>query len=811
MRRVFAAVAILSSGVLGYEILLTRLLSIVQWHHFAYMIISLALLGFGASGTFLTFMAARLSAHYRLAFVVNASLFAAGSVGCFMIVQSLPLNLLEIAWSAAQPLWLTLAYVLLMLPFFFAANCIALTFVCYPKALATTYACDLAGAALGCGALLWLLAVAEPAAILMPVAACGVLAAIIVACKPRWLRWGSALLVLGATPHLMRTAPIELEYAEYKGLPQAERVAGATVADSRSGPLGLLTTVQNPAVPFRHAPGLSITGNASIPEQIAVFTDAGSATMINRYTGEHGSIAYLDRLTSALPYHLTRIESVLVLAAGAGGDVLQALFHGSARITAVESNAQLIDLVRNEYAEFSGGIYRDPRIDVRIAQPRDFISRDRQQYDLVQMGGQDAFGAAAGSLHALNESYAYTVEALQSALERLGDGGFVAITRNVDLPPRDPLKIFATAVAALEARGVGDPSRQLAWVRSWSSATLIIKNGALTAAQVDALREFAAERRFDVAYYPGMARDEANRYNVLSTPLFFDAATAILGQERPRFLSRYKFRITPSTDDRPFHFHFFKWQHLPEMLALRARGGMGLLELGYVVLVTALVQALLVSIVLTALPLVWLGGGGARVSAWSRAAVVGYFLSVGLAFLSIEIAFIQIFVRFLGHPVYSVTVVLASFLLFAALGSKLVASRVRESRVRARNLLLGAVCVIGSLALAYVVVLPAFFETLAGAPFAARACVTVLLIAPLACAMGTPFPLGLDSLSRTASHLIPWAWAINGCASVVSAVLAVVLAMHLGFSAVILFAAILYGIVAAIGWSSMYSANSATV
>jgi spermidine synthase len=807
MQRVFFSVAILSAGVLAYEILLTRLLSIVQWHHFAYMIISLALLGFGASGTFLTFAGRRLAARFNGVFAVNAGLFALSSFGCFAVVQSLPLNLLEIFWSADQLVWLALVYVLLMLPFFFAANCIALTFVRFPEVLATTYAFDLAGAGLGCGAVLWMLHVAAPGGVLAPVAAAGVLAAVVTGIEARWLRWSASLAVLGIAVFLLHASPLVLRVSEYKGLAQAERVSGATVVATRSSPLGLLTVVENPRVPFRHAPGLSITAPVSIPPQVAIYTDADSATMITRYDGDRDAIAYMDRLSSALPYHLGKIDSVLVLGAGAGADVLQALYHGAEHITAVELNAQLVDFVGDEYPAFSGNIYRDDRVDVQIAEARDFVAGVRQRYDLIQMTGLDAFGTSASGLRAVNENYLYTVEALQAYLDRLNPGGLLGITRWVDLPPRDGIKLFATAVAALEARGVEDPGSRLAWVRSWNSATLIIKNGELTGEQTAALREFSGSRSFDVAYYPGMSRDEANRYNILSAPQYFDAATALLGPGRERFLSSYKFRVSPSTDDRPFHFHFFKWRHFPELLALRARGGMGLLELGYIVLIAALIQAVVVSIVLILLPLAWLrrAGGDSSESPWSRGMVVGYFLCIGFAFLFIEIAFIQIFVRFLGHPVYSVTVMLASFLLFAAVGSRLAAAF--EKAIADRRKLMVATSVIVVICVAYAGLLPAVLAHFAGVGGAWRAVVAVVLVAPLAMAMGMPFPLGLRSLHGVDAGLIPWAWAINGCASVVSAVLA----MHFGFTAVILIAATFYCFAALIGWRGLGRSTAATM
>jgi spermidine synthase len=803
MRRVYLCVTILSAGVLAYEILLTRLLSIVQWHHFAYMIISLALLGFGASGTFLTFAGQRLAKRFHAAFAVNAGLFALSSYACFATVQNLPLNLLEITWDASQLLWLGVTYVLLMLPFFFAANCIALSFVRFPDVLARVYASDLAGAALGCGAVLWMLHVATPGGVLIPVAASGALAALIIGIDARWLRWAASATMIGFAGYALHALPLDLRISDYKGLAQAKRVSGARVVASPSSPLGLLTVLENPAVPFRHAPGLSVVSTAPIPDQVAVFTDADSVTMITRYDGDTRTVAYLDRMTSAAPYHLTGVDSVLVLGAGAGGDVLQALYHGVERVTAVELNSQLVDVVRDEYAGFSGGIFNDERVEVQIAEARDFVTRDRRRYDLIQMTALDAFGASASGLRALNESYLYTVEALQAYLDRLNPGGLVGITRWIDLPPRDGIKLFATAVSALKAHGVEEPGQQLAWIRSWNSNTLIVKNGALTAEQIAAMRAFADDRQFDLAYYPGMSRAEANRYNILAAPRFYDAATALLGPERDRFLAEYKFHVAPSTDDRPFHFHFFKWRHFPEMLALRARGGMGLLELGYIVLVAALLQAVVVSVVLVVLPLLWMRrSDDSSDITWSRGILVGYFLSIGLAFLFIEIAFIQLFVRFLGHPVYSVTVILASFLLFAAAGSRL--TEAFEDSVSDGRKLAIAVSTIAAICVLYVAVLPGVITHFAGVGGVWRATIAVLLVAPLAVAMGMPFPLGLRSLTGKRPDLIPWAWAVNGCASVVSAVLAVVLAMHFGFAAVILSAATLYVLAALIGWRGIH-------
>src|ERR1043166_3635254 len=184
------------------------------------------------------------------------------------------------------------------------------------------------------------------------------------------------------------------------------------------------------------------------------------------------------------------------------------------------------------------------------------------------------------------------------------------------------------------------------------------------------LNRFTSSRAFDLAFLPGMTREEVNRFNILDQPYFFDGAVALLGPERDQFLRDYKFDITPTTDDRPYFFDFFKWRALPEILQRRALGGAALLDWGYLVLAATLVQAAALAVVLILAPLLWLGGdrpGPAAVLARWR--VVLYFLAIGFDFLFIEIASIQRFVLFLGHPVYAIPVVLCGFLFFAGLGS----------------------------------------------------------------------------------------------------------------------------------------------
>ena len=517
-------------------------------------------------------------------------------------------------------------------------------------------------------------------------------------------------------------------------------------------------------------------------------------TVITQYPDKREGLAYLDQMTSALPYHLKKPEQVLIIGAGGGTDILQAKFHDAQYIDAIELNAQLVDLVSENYNEFSGGLYRQDNISIHVSEARDYLSKSNQHYDLIQLALIDAFNASASGLYALNESYLYTTEALQLYLKRLNTDGFLTITRWIKMPPRDTLKLFATAIDALKQSGVTPPENQLVLIRSWQTSTLLIKNGKFTEKELEAIQAFCDSRSFDIAYSPTITSDQVNRYNILREPFFHLGAVSLLGDKRDVFLDQYKFNLEPASDDRPYFHHFFKWSSLPEIFQLRGKGGMPLIEWGYIVLITTLVMAGGMSVVLILSPLWYLRSRQDYSSKnIKQTHVVIYFFFIGLAFLFIEIAFMQKFILFLHHPIYSIAATLTSFLVFAGLGSNW-STRLSE-RYPDKQGIMVAVSGIVIFSLIYIFTLQSLFSLLIALPISIKILLTILFIAPLAFFMGMPFPMALTSLAKHANQLIPWAWGINGCASVMSAVLATLLAIHFGFTAVILFAVLLYSAV----------------
>ena len=789
------SVALISATVLAYEVLLARLFAIVQWHHFAYMVISIALLGFGASGTFLA-LKSKLVEKFELVYVLNLILFGFLALPCFLLAQQFAVHPEQLLWDPKQIGLVTVVYILLTLPFFFAANAIGLALMRYRHAVSKIYGADLIGAGVGGMVIVGFLYAMFPADVLKVLSLFGFFAAIVAGVELRFSRRNIFIIIIVALLPViiypaLPSAWVKLSNSPYKSMSQQLNVIGTHVEMEKSSPLGLLSIIASPTVPFRYAPGLSLNATVEVPEQRGIYIDGSGITPINKYAKRSDS-AYLDNLTSALPYHLQFIQHAVVLGAGGGNLVRQALFYDTENVTAVELNPQIVDLVRNNYGEFSGSIYDQAKVSVKIEEARGFFAGNSQYYNLIQIALLDSYAASSAGLYALSENYLYTVESLEEFYSHLKTGGYLSISRWVKLPPRDALKLFATALEALRRAGVENPEKQLLLIRSWQTSTLLMKNGQFSAEEITRAHQFCKKRSFDLAFYHGMRESLANRYNILSEPYFYRGASALISDSAKKYLADYKFSINPATDDKPYFFYFFKWRTLPEVIALVGRGGVPLLESGYLILIVTLLQAVLISSVLIVLPLY------RRIREnnlhWRRMA--GYFTMLGFAFFFVEIAFIQKFILFLHDPVLAVAVVLSGFLVFAGIGSNLAAHW--QTGRAAHLLVILAVAAIVALGLVYVFVLPELvFKPLIGAPLSVKLAVSLVLIGFLAIPMGMPFPLGLARLGEQAKHQIPSAWAINGCASVISAILATVIAIHFGFTVVVLLAVALYLLAAA--------------
>jgi len=523
--------------------------------------------------------------------------------------------------------------------------------------------------------------------------------------------------------------------------------------------------------------------------------------VVTRRSADADALAYLARTTSALPYRLLQRPRVLVLGGGGGFDALQALALGARSVDVVEPDPNIAALVQRRFDRFAGGLYRDPRVRMHVGDLRGFLHAHRPNqapgyesgYQLIVLAQGSSFAAGGAGVQAVAEDYAATVEALRAARARLAPGGLLAITRWHKQPPRDWLKLFATAIESLRAERVRDPAQQLAAIGNWDAGTLLVRRGPFPRAEIARLQAFADAQGFDVVHATGLHPRAADNFHAGASAAAQAGARTLLSPRREAFIERYKFDIAPATDDRPYFGNFFRWATLPELWRLRGQGAAVLLDSGYLLLLAALLLALPLALALVLLPLLALPRADAATGThrW-RAAT--YFLCLGLAFLLIEIACLARLKLLLGQPLPAIGVGLAGFLLFAGLGSLWVQRLPLRDTAALVRWQARAVLMIGAGLLWHALAFATALRLGAAAATPLRTALALLSIAPLAFAMGLPFALGLSRLAREAPAFVPWAWGINGCASVVAAIVALLLAIEAGLTATLLLAFALYAL-----------------
>lgn len=780
------AVFLVSAAMLAFEVLLLRLFAIEQVHHFAYMALGMALLGFGASGTALALARPLLERHVRRLLEVAAVALTIALIIAVPLAHASSFDATQIIFDAGQ--WASLAglYASLSLPFLCGAAVVALALMDAGSRVGRLYAASMLGS--GAGALLALLflATAPPArAVAAP--------ALLAAAAASWLlmtsaRRGTARTLFATGLAILAVAatlepPWSLRVTPFKGLPQVEAFAAAERVGERWSPVGWTVAVRAPA--FRHAPGLSLAFPGELPAQTALFVDGETAGAATDWGETASGPAFLDWTPLAAPYAVGPAMRVLVLGSGDGLEVLNALTHGASHVTAVELNGPLVGLA-DSLAPFTAFV-EGQRVDVVIGDARTFVAGTPDRFDLVVLPLAGAFNATAAGIHGSGEDYLNTVEAYGQYLRALAPGGILAITRWVRTPPRDNVKAILTAAAALRRSGVDDVGGSLAFVRSWAAATLLVRPDGFTRPDIDALRAFSGTRFFDLDWPDGSAGEA---FNLLDRPVFTEAAAAAAagGAALDAFVGEYPFDLRPATDDRPFFGRFVRLAALPGMLRAPRGDWLPFAEWGHLALLATLAQSTLLAALLLLVP----AGVAAlrrrrtrRASATYRRAfaLAGYFAAIGFAYMFVEIAAIQRLTLVLGHPVYSAAAVLAAFLTFSGIGSML------SDRLASRTAPL-ACAGVGVIALV-VALLPGATAAMLGLPLAARAGLVVIVLAPLAASMGMPFPLGLRSLAGSPGRLAH-AWAVNGFASVVATTLAVLFAMEAGTRALLAAGAFLY-------------------
>jgi spermidine synthase len=755
-KTLLAGLALTSFAALLLELALTRLFSVVLFYHFAFLAISIALLGLGAGGVFAYLLKTRLVATETR--TLAARLCMTNSV-VVLVVLEIVLHVpvaLRVSWANFGRL--TLLYLAAAIPFFLTGLLFAVVFARETRRIPRLYGADLCGGALACLAVVPLL---------------------------NWVGGPNVILVAGATMAAAGTI-----WAEFRSQRRnAALLALALLALIGANYSGRLIDVvyakgmfRDPAwVEFARWNALSRVEVDRQGQAKAIVIDADASTYImNADVAQWHSTAWEHALMSAPPALANVLRprgEFAIIGPGGGVDVLRAVANGSASVTGIEINPIIATtIMRGRYADYAQHLYDRPDVHIHVTDGRSFLRSTPQHFDVVQMTLVDTWASTAAGAFALSENNLYTVEAFSEYFNHLKPDGMIAITRWEFRHPREALRVVAVAMEALHRLGVANPARNFIVASQGEldadgiPVVVLAKKTPFTPAEETAvITHFDHYSELDPLYLP--SQPGQNPFSDL-----------IASNDPYAFARGYAYNVAPVTDNAPFFFFTLK--------AGQILGEKGLSEgidwkvnLGVLVLLLVLVISLIAVLAFLVLPLA-LRSRNARQSPLPLL----YFVAIGLGYILVEIAFIQRFVLFLGHPTYALTVVI--FLLMLSSGAGSLFSRLWLPRTNLAWIPL--VLVIVTL-LANVVFLPGLLAALVGLDFGYRLLISAVLLVPLGFVMGMPFPTGLRALAAlpapefpsgqgASDNSVEWAWAMNAAASVLGSVLAMVIAIQFGLT-----------------------------
>jgi len=753
-----AGLGLTSFAALLLELSLTRLFSVVLFYHFAFLAISIALLGLGAGGVFSYLLKHRLG---RIETQRLATWLCMANAVVILVVIEVVLHVpVALQVTGKNFLRLTILYLAAAVPFFLTGILFSVVFARESHRIPLLYGADLSGGALACLAVVPLLNwIGGPNTVLMSSAALAVAAAIWAPSRVgRRIAAGVLAAFLMLIAGNLSDGLIDIVYA--KGI------------------------FRDPGwLEFARWNALSRVEVDRQGQMKAIVIDADASTYIMNCDIEHWHDSGWERALMSAPPALANVlrprGEFAIIGPGGGVDVLRAIANGSPSVTGIEINPIIADtIMRGRYATYSKHLYQRPDVHIHVTDGRSYLRSTSQKFDVVQMTLVDTWASTAAGAFALSENNLYTVEAFREYFEHLRPDGMIAITRWEFREPREALRVVSVAMEALHRLGVANPARNF----------IVASQGALDedgipVAVLAKKAPFTAEE--EAAVKAHLARyDKLHLLYLPSEPQQNAFGDLIASNDPDAFVRTYPYNVAPVNDNAPFFFFTLKPSQILGNQDLRSSMDWKV-NLGVLVLLAVLGISVVAVAFFLILPLAL--HGGRRQSALP----LFYFVAVGLGYILVEIAFIQRFVLFLGHPTYALTVVIFLLMLSSGAGSLFSRRWMRRTELVWMPLLLIALAL-----LLDVFFLPRWLESWVGMAFTYRLLTSVALLIPLGFLMGMPFPTGLRALAAASTaevaglnakaewedNAVEWAWAMNAAASVLGSVLAMVVAIQFGLT-----------------------------
>ncbi|GAC1420589.1 MAG: hypothetical protein NVS9B7_11190 [Flavisolibacter sp.] len=777
-----AGIFLISASTLLFELSLTRVFSVTLWYHFGFLIISTALLGFGVAGVLLS-----LWKNFRENYSLDKALgwlsicLSAAIVFCFWLLQKIPFDPFSLYDDKMQLLYMPLTYIMVSMPFFFAGLALSLVFTRLSAHINQIYAFDLAGAGFGCLAIIFTISYFGGGGSVLFAATFSAV---------------GAILFFGRKHKVLSTASLVLFILGFIISLNADRLIPLRITTNKR----LSSSKQNPVFSKWNTFSkidLYIDSSSVIQgkKSPALIIDQGTAATGLDFDLKPGVKMTLgaypgDSLyTSCVAYLGRKMPSILIIGSGCGTQVLDGLHHRVKKVTAVDINPIINNVVRNN--EYWADLFHQPEVELVTDEGRNFVRSTKEKYDAIISEHTISNAAIASGALSLSENYVLTKEAFEDYFDHLTDSGIIYFTRPEYQLPR----IFSTGREVLEEKNIKNPAlhlfaytyplpaRPIFAGRKSFYAVFLMSKSPLSRSQTDSIKLFIAQskKQLPVILYDPYTFNK-NIYDSIAT--FAD-----LG-------SLYKsntFQIAPATDNTPFFNHHTRWASLnwkafKDIFSQKKMGRLALEDkpIAEVSLIILLLQVIFITFLFILLPL-WKFSSISTIKKNIYPYMI-YFSGLGCGFIMVEIVMIQLFSLLLGEPVYTFAIVLAALLVFSGLGAYISG----KYAIFALKTLKASIIALSLLLLIESFFLPSFLRLAIGLGMNGRIALAILLILPLGILLGMPFPSGIQLLRKQAPEMIPWAWGLNGFCTVIGSILAIILSMMVGFQAVLWISIIIY-------------------
>jgi hypothetical protein len=774
-RYVYFTIFLISCSMLMFEVLLTRICALRFFFHFAFLVVSNCLLGVGASGSMVFILQETFARKQRFWIWLFTIFYLVSLVLVYVFLLTYNIEQGIDFKSASSMVRFTIFNLVAAVPFFFAGSVIGLLLTFNAGQVNKVYGFDLLGAGLGCLLCPFFLWKTGAGGCLVFTALLA-LAGMVVSRPPAYRKpviiAAIALGIIGFSflPILDRQFPVpsknEVFITGKIGIEfQRNIVFSRWSATSR-------VDLVNLDRDHRYILGLGSNPDRTVPvpEEKWIMQDGSAGTYVANFSEYPAALKLLRGSLYSPAFILKERPRVFIIGVGGANDVWAAKIHGARFIKGIELNEQILSIHQKELYRFSSMITDDPDIQLVHDEGRSALMREKTRYDVIQMSGIDTWTSLTSGAYVLAENYLYTVEALRVMYNNLADDGIIAITRFA--AAMETTRLFSNIFAALGGTAKENLGKSVVCLGHGILRTVLIKKGEFTPEELAKLEAFSNRWGFSFVYHPAKTFGNVTEAFARSP-------------DKERFIRDFPRDISPTSDDRPYFFNYYKWsklfstsQYMHETTAV-SQGN------PFFIFVQFLISTILALAFILLPVVIFMRKNMDRTHlGW----FLVYFAGLGIGFIAIEITLIQKLVLLLGHPLYSITVTLFSMLIFAGLGSMVSRRWFHSPTLRAWIIPLALAVLLGL----FILFSPAMVESWIVWPTLARILVCIVILAPISFLLGMPFAYGIRLVNRMNPTIVPWAWAVNGSMTVIGSILAVILSMNLGFNSVIITAVLVY-------------------